>query len=115
MRDYGKDPKKGEDMVRLGLSARMSELHAAVGLLSLRRVDELVKARRQLIETYRTRLARPAGTAGQAGRRPVRPRRPLIETSRTRLAVLPGCAVQAAPADRSSSGNYFVLFITAGA
>ena len=86
MRDYGKDPKKGEDMVHLGLSARMSELHAAVGLLSLRRVDELVKARRQLIETYRTRLA-----------------------------VLPGCAVQAAPADRSSSGNYFVLFITAGA
>jgi len=86
MRDYGKDPKKGEDMVHLGLSARMSELHAAVGLLSLRRVDELVKARRQLIETYRTRLA-----------------------------VLPGCAVQAAPADRSSSGNYFVLFVTPGA
>ncbi len=35
MRDYGKDPQKGEDMVHLGLSARMSELHAAVGLLSL--------------------------------------------------------------------------------
>jgi len=30
-------------MVHLGLSARMSELHAAVGLLSLRRIDELVK------------------------------------------------------------------------
>jgi dTDP-4-amino-4,6-dideoxygalactose transaminase len=86
MRDYGKDPKKGEDMVHLGLSARMSELHAAVGLLSLRRVDELVKARRQLIEAYRTRLG-----------------------------ALPGCAVQAAPADRASSGNYFVLFITAAA
>jgi dTDP-4-amino-4,6-dideoxygalactose transaminase len=56
MRDYGKDPQKGEDMVHLGLSARMSELHAAVGLLSLRRVDELVKARRQLIEVYRARL-----------------------------------------------------------
>ena len=82
MRDYGKDPKKGEDMVHLGLSARMSELHAAVGLLSLRRVDELVKARRQLIEAYRARLG-----------------------------ALPGCGVQAAPADRSSSGNYFVLFI----
>ena len=86
MRDYGKDPKKGEDMVHLGLSARMSELHAAVGLLSLRRVDELVKARRQLIETYRARLG-----------------------------ALPGCDVQASPADRSSSGNYFVLFVTAGA
>lgn len=86
MRDYGKDPKKGEDMVHLGLSARMSELHAAVGLLSLRRVDELVKARRQLIEAYRARLE-----------------------------ALPGCRVQAVPPDRTTSGNYFVLFITAGA
>ncbi len=86
MRDYGKDPQKGEDMVHLGLSARMSELHAAVGLLSLRRVDELVKARRQLIEVYRARLG-----------------------------ALPGCRVQSAPPDRSSSGNYFVLLITARA
>jgi dTDP-4-amino-4,6-dideoxygalactose transaminase len=86
MRDYGKDPKKGEDMVYLGLSARMSELHAGVGLLSLRRVDELVKARRQLIETYRARLG-----------------------------ALPGCRVQTVPADRSSSGNYFVLLIGAEA
>src|SRR6185312_3717667 len=82
MRDYGKDPKKGEDMVHLGLSARMSELHAAVGLLSLRRVDELVKARRQLIEVYRERLG-----------------------------VLPGCRVQVLPPDRASSGNYFVLLV----
>lgn len=86
MRDYGKDPQKGEDMVHLGLSARMSELHAAVGLLSLRRVDELVKARRQLIEVYRGRIG-----------------------------ALPGCRVQSIPPDRTSSGNYFVLFITARA
>jgi dTDP-4-amino-4,6-dideoxygalactose transaminase len=86
MRDYGKDPRKGEDMVHLGLSARMSELHAAVGLLSLRRVDELVKARRQLIELYSARLG-----------------------------ALPGCHVQSVPPDRSSSGNYFVLFVTARA
>jgi dTDP-4-amino-4,6-dideoxygalactose transaminase len=86
MRDYGKDPQKGEDMVHLGLSARMSELHAAVGLLSLRRVDELVKARQQLIEAYRARLGG-----------------------------LPGCRVQSIPPDRTSSGNYFVLFITARA
>ena len=86
MRDYGKDPQKGEDMVHLGLSARMSELHAAVGLLSLRRVDELVKARRQLIEVYQARLG-----------------------------ALPGCHVQSVPPDRSSSGNYFVLFVTAAA
>ncbi|MGH7316130.1 MAG: DegT/DnrJ/EryC1/StrS family aminotransferase [Candidatus Rokuibacteriota bacterium] len=83
MRDYGKDPRNGEDMVDLGLSARMSELHAAVGLLSLRHLDELVKARLALIESYRLRLGR-----------------------------LPGCGVQALPRDRTTSGNYFVLFVT---
>jgi dTDP-4-amino-4,6-dideoxygalactose transaminase len=52
-------------------------------LLSLRIMDELVKARRELIAIYRDRL----GT-------------------------LPGCWVQKFPRDRSTSGNYFVLFIT---
>ena len=83
MRDYGKDPISGEDMVHLGLSARMSEIHAAVGLLSLRRLDELVKARQQLIDSYQLRLG-----------------------------PLPGCHVQTVPPDRTTSGNYFVLFIT---
>ena len=83
MRDYGKDPVKGEEMHHLGLSARMSELHAAVGLLSLRRMGELVKARKELISIYRDRLGS-----------------------------LPGCWVQKFPADRTTSGNYFVLFIT---
>ena len=83
LRDYGKDPVKGEEMHHLGLSARMSELHAAVGLLSLRMMDELVKARKELIAIYRDCL----GT-------------------------LPGCWVQRFPADRTTSGNYFVLFIT---
>jgi dTDP-4-amino-4,6-dideoxygalactose transaminase len=82
MRDYGKDPTDGEDMVYLGLSARLSEMHAAVGLLSLQRLDDLVKRRRVLIERYTARL-------GQ----------------------LPGCRVQASPEDRTGSGNYFVLFI----
>lgn len=82
MRDYGKDLEKGEDMVHLGLSARISELHAAVGLIGLQHVDELVKARRERIALYRDRL----GT-------------------------LPGCRVQQFPYDRSTSGNYFVLFI----
>jgi len=83
LRDYGKDPVKGEEMYTLGLSARMSELHAAVGLLSLRMVDELVNARRELISIYRGRLS-----------------------------CLPGCWVQKFPVDRTTSGNYFVLFIT---
>jgi dTDP-4-amino-4,6-dideoxygalactose transaminase len=83
MRDYGKDPVSGEDMVYLGLSARMSELHAAVGLLSLRKGAGLVQARMALIDKYRARLSG-----------------------------LPGCSVQEFPKDRTSSGNYFVLFIS---
>jgi dTDP-4-amino-4,6-dideoxygalactose transaminase len=83
MRDYGKDPVNGEDMVYLGLSARMSELHAAVGVLSVRRLDELTKARLERIESYRRRLGG-----------------------------LPGCRVQRLPDDRTTSGNYFVLFVT---
>ena len=86
MRDYGKDPTDGEDMVYLGLSARLSEMHAAVGLLSLQRLDDLVKARRVLIERYISRLG-----------------------------PLPGCRVQTPPEDRTSSGNYFVLFMGEGA
>jgi dTDP-4-amino-4,6-dideoxygalactose transaminase len=83
MRDYGKDPENGEDMVHLGLSARMNEFNAAVGLLSLRNIDALVGARRKRITQYRERLG-----------------------------PLPGCWVQHYPEDRTTSGNYFVLFIT---
>jgi len=82
MRDYGKDLVKGEEMVHLGLSARMSELHASVGLLGLQRVHDLVKARTERIAVYRDRLGS-----------------------------LPGCSVQEFPYDRTTSGNYFVLFI----
>jgi dTDP-4-amino-4,6-dideoxygalactose transaminase len=86
MRDYGKDPTTGEDMVELGLSARMTEFHAAVGLASLRNIDALVKARLDRIERYRERLA-----------------------------AIPGCSLQWLPDDRTTSGNYFVLFISAKA
>jgi dTDP-4-amino-4,6-dideoxygalactose transaminase len=82
MRDYGKDLAKGEEMVHLGLSARMSELHAAIGLIGLQRLHELVKARAERIAMYRDRLEH-----------------------------LPGCLVQEFPFDRTTSGNYFVLFI----
>lgn len=82
MRDYGKDAT-GEEMIYLGLSARMSELHGAVALLSLRAIHDLVKARMVRIATYRARLGS-----------------------------LPGCWVQELPEDRTTSGNYFVLFVT---
>ncbi len=83
MRDYGKDPESGEDMIYLGLSARMNEVNASVALLSLRNIDALVAARHQLIARYRARLSS-----------------------------LPGCWVQSYPEDRTTSGNYFVLFIS---
>ncbi|MBX3234778.1 MAG: DegT/DnrJ/EryC1/StrS family aminotransferase [Nitrospiraceae bacterium] len=83
MRDYGRDLVHLEDMTSLGLSARMSELHAAVGLWSLRQLHEWGKARMARIEVYRERLGG-----------------------------LPGCWVQDLPANRTTSGNYFVLFIS---
>lgn len=84
MRDYGKDPANGgEDMIHLGLSARMEEFNAAVGLLSLRNMETLVAARLTSIAYYCERLAQ-----------------------------LPGCHVQYHPADRTPNGNYFVLFIS---
>jgi dTDP-4-amino-4,6-dideoxygalactose transaminase len=86
MRDYGKDLEKGEEMVHLGLSARISELHGAVALIGLRHMKDLLKARAERIALYRDRLSS-----------------------------LPGCAVQQFPADRMTSGNYFVLFITEAA
>jgi len=82
MRDYGKDSVYGEEMLYLGLSARMSELHAAVGLWSLAQMHDLVKVRMDRIARYREVLG-----------------------------PLSGCRVQKLPADRTTSGNYFVLFI----
>jgi dTDP-4-amino-4,6-dideoxygalactose transaminase len=81
LRDYGKGPD-GEDMVLNGLSARMSEMHAAVGLLSLENAQNLVASRNRLITKYREATAN-----------------------------LQGCRVQEFPADRSTSGNYFALLI----
>jgi dTDP-4-amino-4,6-dideoxygalactose transaminase len=69
-------------MIYNGLSARMSELHAAVGLLSLRNADALIAARMKRIARYRH----------------------FAES-------LPGCRVQEFPDDRTSSGNYFTLMI----
>jgi perosamine synthetase len=50
-RDQGKAGFLGGDHVRLGSAWRMSELHAAVGLVHLRRLDEFMVAR-QAVATY---------------------------------------------------------------
>jgi dTDP-4-amino-4,6-dideoxygalactose transaminase len=81
MRDYGKDPR-GVEMIYNGLSARMSELHASVGLINLGRAEALVADRLRLIGNYRERFVD-----------------------------LPGCRVQEFPSNRTASGNYFTLLI----
>jgi dTDP-4-amino-4,6-dideoxygalactose transaminase len=56
-RDQGKAGFLGGDHVRLGSAWRMSELHAAVGLVHLRRLDEFMAARQAVATYYDTALA----------------------------------------------------------
>ena len=51
-RDQGKAGFLGGDHVRLGYAWRMSELHAAVGLVQLSRLDEFVAVRRRIARLY---------------------------------------------------------------
>jgi perosamine synthetase len=51
-RDQGKAGFLGGDHVRLGAAWRMSELHAAVGLVQLRRLDEFIAHRRVAATVY---------------------------------------------------------------
>ncbi len=81
LRDYGK-AADGEDMEHIGLSARPSEMHAAVGRLSMARTSELVARRRELMAEYRERLAG-----------------------------IPGVSFQTMPPGRETSGNYFVILV----
>jgi perosamine synthetase len=56
-RDQGKAGFLGGDHVRMGYAWRMSELHAAVGLVQLRRLDEFIKIRREVADQYDDGLA----------------------------------------------------------
>jgi dTDP-4-amino-4,6-dideoxygalactose transaminase len=51
-RDQGKAGFLGGDHVRLGSAWRMSELHAAVGLVQLRRLDEFIATRTAAASVY---------------------------------------------------------------
>jgi dTDP-4-amino-4,6-dideoxygalactose transaminase len=51
-RDQGKAGFLGGDHVRLGYAWRMSELHAAVGVVQLRRLDEFIKIRSEVAAQY---------------------------------------------------------------
>jgi len=60
-RDQGKASFLAGDHVRLGSAWRMSELHAAVGLVQLRRLDEFVATRRRTATLYDEALAAVPG------------------------------------------------------
>jgi len=56
-RDQGKAGFLGGEHVRMGYAWRMSELHAAVGLVQLRRLDEFIATRRRVAAVYDEGLA----------------------------------------------------------
>lgn len=60
-RDQGKDGFLGGSHVRLGYAWRMSEVHAAVGMVHLDRLDEFIATRRRVAARYREALATAAG------------------------------------------------------
>ena len=85
MRDYGKAPD-GQDIAWLGLSARVPEINAIVARHNFYQMDNLTARRRHLMAAYRESLGR-----------------------------LSGVRYQETPSNCESSGNYFTLFIGAGA
>ena len=56
-RDQGKAGFLGGDHVRMGYAWRMSELHAAVGLVQMARLDEFIAVRRRIAQLYDEALA----------------------------------------------------------
>ena len=79
LRDYGK-ARDGQDMEFIGLSARLSELHAVVACATLRHVDEYIAHRLDFIGRYQARLGD-----------------------------LPGISFPSVPAGRTTSCNYMVV------
>jgi dTDP-4-amino-4,6-dideoxygalactose transaminase len=60
-RDQGKAGFLGGEHVRMGSAWRMSELHAAVGLVQLKRLDEFIAARQRAAAVYDEILGRLEG------------------------------------------------------
>ena len=59
IRQFGQLGK--ENAVRLGTNAKMTEMHAAMGLCNLRHLDEEINKRKRAVEIYRKRLEGVAG------------------------------------------------------
>ena len=81
LRDYGK-ADDGEDMEFIGLSARMSEVHAAVGQANFSRMAALIRTRGRLVALYKECLSG-----------------------------IPGLGFQEIPPGVSPSHNYMVIFV----
>jgi dTDP-4-amino-4,6-dideoxygalactose transaminase len=60
-RDQGKAGFLGGEHIRLGAAWRMSEVHAAIGAVHLRRLDEFIAARRAIADRYQRELAHVDG------------------------------------------------------
>ncbi len=84
-RDYGK-ATDGQDMEFLGLSARLSELHAVVGLATVTNLSSYIEHRRAAIATYQAALGD-----------------------------LPGVSFPGVPDVATTSCNYMVMRVGAGA
>jgi dTDP-4-amino-4,6-dideoxygalactose transaminase len=84
LRDYGKAPD-GMDILEAGLSARMSEVHGAIGHRSLLALERLMTHRLRLMERYRGHLQD-----------------------------LPGISFQATEPGARTSGNYMVVAVDGG-
>lgn len=50
-----------DEVPYIGTNAKMTEVHAAMGLCNLRHIDEYLEKRRQVVECYRARLSNVAG------------------------------------------------------
>ena len=81
MRDSGKN-QDSSDIVRLGLSGRPSELHAAVAVAMFEQVEALIARRMELFRWYREALAG-----------------------------IPGLSYQEIPDDVTTTGNYCVILV----
>jgi len=61
LRDQGKASFSSSDIVKFGYSWRLDEISAAIGLVQLRRLDEIIKKRNAVAKYYDDELSKIAG------------------------------------------------------
>jgi dTDP-4-amino-4,6-dideoxygalactose transaminase len=94
LRSYGMRPDY--DVLEPGLNAKLSEMHAALGCLTVPRVEEAIAVRMALVQRYRERLDGAPGVVMQAlpaGLR-VTPTQLVVDVGERRDALVVALAVQ---------------------